>query len=48
LRERGWRSPNSNEGTYTVVLYFVILSIILGIKKIAARRSWNGYVVTYG
>ncbi len=21
-KERGWESPNSNEGTYTVVLYF--------------------------
>jgi hypothetical protein len=31
-RERGWESPNSDEGTYTVVLcictYFVVTTIL--------------------
>jgi hypothetical protein len=32
-RERGWKSPNSNDGTYTVILFVYAYFVI------AARRS---------
>ncbi len=39
LRERGWGSPNSDEGTYTVVLYiykyFVVMVIYRGCITVA-------------
>jgi hypothetical protein len=42
-RERGWESPNSNEGTYTVVLfvymYFVILNIQLTAQQVAKEKA---------
>jgi hypothetical protein len=43
LRERGWGSPNSDEGTYTVVLfiykYFVSWTIRLKVLMTAIRKS---------
>jgi hypothetical protein len=35
-RERGWESPNSDEGTYTAVLFiytYFVLPIIVGINR---------------
>ncbi len=49
LRLKGWGSPNSNEGTYTVVLYiykyFVLLSE--GLTNIAARRAYSTFLIPY-
>ncbi len=43
MRERGWGSPNSDEGTYTVVLfiykYFVSWTIRLKVLMTAIRKS---------
>ncbi len=41
-RERGWRSPNSDEGTYTVVLYifvYFVLSVIWNYKEARSLMS---------
>jgi len=32
LRERGWGSPNSDEGTYTVVLFIYKYFVMLGLR----------------
>ncbi len=32
LRERGWWSPNSDEGTYIVVLYLYMYFVIISFK----------------
>jgi hypothetical protein len=43
-RERGWESPNSDEGTYTVVLFiymYFVKTTICG-RKIAEIKSKRG------
>ncbi len=36
-RERGWESPNSDEGTYTVVLFIYTYFVVESIKKKTAK-----------
>ncbi len=43
-RERGWESPNSDEGTYTVVL-FIYTYFLFEIMKETAREEKSRYVV---
>jgi hypothetical protein len=40
LRERGWESPNSDEGTYTVVLYTYIYVLLWWIMS-SPCMSWR-------
>jgi len=44
LRERGWGNPNSDEGTYTVVLriykYFVVPTVVLPFHR-SLLRIWD-------
>jgi hypothetical protein len=41
-RERGWESPNSDEGTYTLVRYSVYISSLC-----AARTGWKIIISTF-
>ncbi len=41
MRLKGWGSPNSNEGTYTVVLYiykYFVVSTLAGDRGILIRK----------
>ncbi len=53
LRLKGWGSPNSNEGTYTVVLYiykyFVFITHQLSVKlffNLCMRLIWRGWAMS--
>jgi hypothetical protein len=46
LRQRGWGSPNSDEGTYTVVL--CICKYFVGRTMGAKIDPWNGVGTKYG
>jgi hypothetical protein len=45
LRLKGWGSPNSNEGTYTVVLYiykyFVVLHDLAILELLFLAARWQ-------
>jgi hypothetical protein len=36
-RERGWESPNSNEGTYTVVYSLYVRTVLCGLNTLQTR-----------
>ncbi len=40
-RERGWERPNSNEGTYTVVLFICMYFVTTNIFFLRKERSLN-------
>ncbi len=40
MRLKGWESPNSNEGTYTVVLYIYKYFVIYALSRSRIQRAY--------